>query len=39
MRSMELVEINPLLHTDMDTKLTAEMSLTIIASSMGSTIL
>ena len=39
MTSMELVEINPLLHTDMDTKLTAEMSLAIITASMGSTIL
>jgi arginase len=37
--SMELVEINPSLHTDLDAKKTIDMALTLIGSTMGQTIL
>ena len=37
--SMELVEVNPSLHSDLDSKQTLEMALTLIGSSMGQTIL
>jgi len=37
--SMELVEVNPSLHSDMDSKQTVEMALTLIGSSMGQRIL
>jgi hypothetical protein len=36
---MELVEVNPCLHTDIDPKRTIEMGLALIGSSMGQTIL
>ena len=37
--SMELVEVNPSLHSDMDSKQTVEMALTLIGSAMGQKIL
>jgi arginase len=37
--SMELVEVNPSLHQDMDSKLTIDMALTLIGSTMGQRIL
>lgn len=37
--SMELVEINPSLHTDVDSRQTVEMALTLVGSTMGQTIL
>jgi len=37
--SMELVEVNPSLHPDLDSKQTIEMSLTLIGSAMGRSIL
>ena len=37
--SMELVEVNPSLHSDMDSKQTVEMALTLIGSAAGQTIL
>jgi arginase len=39
LRSMELVEVNPSLHSDMDSKQTIEMAMTLLASTMGQTIL
>jgi arginase family enzyme len=39
MTSMELVEVNPSLHSSMDSKATIEMALTLIGSAMGQTIL
>ena len=37
--SMELVEVNPSLHSDLDANKTVEMALTLIGSAMGQTIL
>jgi arginase len=37
--SMELVEVNPCLHTHIDPKRTIEMGLALIGSSMGQTIM
>lgn len=37
--SMELVEVNPSLHSDIDPKKTAEMGLALIGSALGQTIL
>jgi arginase len=39
MTSMELVEVNPSLHSDMDAKATIDMAMTLIGSTMGQTIL
>lgn len=39
MTSMELVEVNPSLHTHIDPKRTIEMGLALIGSTMGQTIL
>jgi len=39
MTSMELVEVNPSLHSDMDAKTTIDMAMTLIGSTMGQTIL
>lgn len=37
--SMELVEVNPSLHSDMDAKATIDMAMTLIGSTMGNRIL
>lgn len=37
--SMELVEVNPSLHSNVDAKRTIDMAMTIISSSLGQTIL
>ena len=39
MTSMELVEVNPSLHSDIDAKVTIDMAMTLLGSTMGSTIL
>ena len=39
LKSMELVEVNPSLSPELDSKVTIDMSLTLICSAMGSTIL
>eukprot|EP01035_Chromulina_nebulosa_P018570 gene18570-24294_t len=39
MTSMELVEVNPSLHSDIDAKTTIDMAMTLIGSTMGQTIL
>ena len=39
MSSMELVEVNPSLHPSVDPKLTLDMAMTLLGSTMGQTIL
>lgn len=39
MTSMEIVEVNPSLHSDIDAKKTIDMALTLIGSTMGQSIL